>query len=227
MGPQFEQIESELAALTEFRDKPAGNIRITAPRPRGPDRPMAHPASAAARLPRHHGRDRVLGREDEHRRRALRRGRAHRRVHREGHGRGMHRPAHAYGGGRVAGLPRRTRQTPEARGPDGASVHQPGPRLTRRLLPVGVRTGRKGGQRPGRRTACVLKLVADPPGGPRRARPGVPPGAGVLADVAEGRLVRVLEPWCEPFPSYHLYYPSRRQPTAAFTLLVEALRHRD
>ncbi|MCQ8811633.1 LysR family transcriptional regulator, partial [Escherichia coli] len=31
VGPQFEQIESELAALTEFRDKPAGNIRITAP----------------------------------------------------------------------------------------------------------------------------------------------------------------------------------------------------
>lgn len=33
-----------------------------------------------------------------------------------------------------------------------------------------------------------------------------------------GRLVRVLEAWCEPFAAYHLYYPTRRQPTAAFTL---------
>jgi DNA-binding transcriptional LysR family regulator len=42
----------------------------------------------------------------------------------------------------------------------------------------------------------------------------------------DGRLVRVLEDWCSPFPGYHLYYPSRRQPTPAFALLVEALRHR-
>jgi len=44
--------------------------------------------------------------------------------------------------------------------------------------------------------------------------------------VAEGRLVRVLEDWCPPFQGYHLYYPSRRQPSAAFTLLVDALRYR-
>jgi DNA-binding transcriptional LysR family regulator len=43
--------------------------------------------------------------------------------------------------------------------------------------------------------------------------------------VAEGSLVRVLEDWCPPFTGYHLYYPSRRQPSAAFTLLVNALRH--
>ncbi|WP_457094896.1 LysR family transcriptional regulator [Microvirga sp. P5_D2] len=40
-----------------------------------------------------------------------------------------------------------------------------------------------------------------------------------------GKLVRVLEDWCPPFPGYHLYYPSRRQPTAAFSLLVKALRY--
>jgi DNA-binding transcriptional LysR family regulator len=45
--------------------------------------------------------------------------------------------------------------------------------------------------------------------------------------VAEGRLVPVLEDWCPPFPGYHLYYPSRRQPSAAFSLLVDALRYRD
>jgi DNA-binding transcriptional LysR family regulator len=46
----------------------------------------------------------------------------------------------------------------------------------------------------------------------------------VRALVEQGRLVRVLEDWCPPFPGYHLYYPSRRQASPAFTLLVEALR---
>ncbi len=48
----------------------------------------------------------------------------------------------------------------------------------------------------------------------------------VQAHLAEGRLVRVLADWCPPFAGYHLYYPSHRQPTAAFTLLVDALRYR-
>jgi DNA-binding transcriptional LysR family regulator len=48
----------------------------------------------------------------------------------------------------------------------------------------------------------------------------------VAAHIASGELVRVLADWCEPFPGYHLYYPSQRQPTPAFRVLVEALRHR-
>lgn len=48
----------------------------------------------------------------------------------------------------------------------------------------------------------------------------------VVEDLAEGRLIQVLQDWSPPFPGYHLYYPSRRQPTPAFTLLVEALRYR-
>ncbi|TGQ64031.1 LysR family transcriptional regulator [Mesorhizobium sp. M00.F.Ca.ET.186.01.1.1] len=48
----------------------------------------------------------------------------------------------------------------------------------------------------------------------------------VSAHLTDGRLVRVLADWCPPFPGYHLYYPSRRQATPAFSLLVEALRHR-
>lgn len=44
--------------------------------------------------------------------------------------------------------------------------------------------------------------------------------------LAAGRLLRVLEDWCPPFAGYHLYYPSRRQASAAFTLLVDALRYR-
>lgn len=42
--------------------------------------------------------------------------------------------------------------------------------------------------------------------------------------IAEGRLMRVLEDWCAPFSGYHLYYPSRRQPSPAFSLVVDALR---
>jgi len=42
--------------------------------------------------------------------------------------------------------------------------------------------------------------------------------------LTQGRLVQVLKPWCPAFDGYHLYYPSRRQHTTAFALLVEALR---
>ncbi|QKC82609.1 LysR family transcriptional regulator [Mesorhizobium sp. NZP2077] len=48
----------------------------------------------------------------------------------------------------------------------------------------------------------------------------------VKAQLADGRLVRVLADWCAPFPGYHLYYPSRRQATPAFSPLVDALRYR-
>jgi len=50
------------------------------------------------------------------------------------------------------------------------------------------------------------------------------PEDSVRAHLAEGRLVRVLADWCPPYAGYHLYYPSRRQPTPAFALLVNALR---
>jgi len=42
--------------------------------------------------------------------------------------------------------------------------------------------------------------------------------------LADGSLVRVLDEWCPPFAGYHLYYPSRRQPSPAFGLVVAALR---
>lgn len=48
----------------------------------------------------------------------------------------------------------------------------------------------------------------------------------VLPQLANGTLVRVLEDWCEPFDGYYLYYPSRRQPSPAFSLLLDALRDR-
>ncbi|MTH79998.1 LysR family transcriptional regulator [Paracoccus aestuariivivens] len=44
--------------------------------------------------------------------------------------------------------------------------------------------------------------------------------------VEAGRLIRVLADWCPPFPGYHIYYPSRRQVTPAFRLLLDALHWR-
>lgn len=52
------------------------------------------------------------------------------------------------------------------------------------------------------------------------------PADTVRAHLADGRLIQVLADWCPPYPGYHLYYPSRRQPTPAFALLVNALRYR-
>jgi DNA-binding transcriptional LysR family regulator len=56
--------------------------------------------------------------------------------------------------------------------------------------------------------------------------------AYVPQDLAEphlesGRLMRVLDEWCPPWPGYHLYYPSRRQTSPSFAPLVDALRHRN
>ncbi|KUY88493.1 LysR family transcriptional regulator [Burkholderia territorii] len=48
----------------------------------------------------------------------------------------------------------------------------------------------------------------------------------VMPHVSAGRLMRVLEDWCPKFAGYHLYYPSRRQPSPAFSLVVDALRFR-
>lgn len=66
------------------------------------------------------------------------------------------------------------------------------------------------------------------------ARRGAIDGVGIAClpddylqdDVEAGRLIRILEAWSPPFPGYHLYYPSRRQQSPAFALLVEALRYR-
>jgi DNA-binding transcriptional LysR family regulator len=48
----------------------------------------------------------------------------------------------------------------------------------------------------------------------------------VQPHIAKGRLVRVLADWCPPFTGYHLYYPSRHQRSPALALLVDALRYR-
>ena len=54
----------------------------------------------------------------------------------------------------------------------------------------------------------------------------VVPESMVQRYLAKGRLKRVLEDWCLPYSGYHLFYPSRRQPSAAFALVIDALRYR-
>ncbi len=46
----------------------------------------------------------------------------------------------------------------------------------------------------------------------------------LMAHLEAGRLVRVMQDWCPKFAGYHLYYPSKRQPSPAFSLVVQALR---
>ncbi|HEY1607860.1 MAG TPA: LysR substrate-binding domain-containing protein, partial [Paraburkholderia sp.] len=50
------------------------------------------------------------------------------------------------------------------------------------------------------------------------------PEQRVLSQLESGALVRVLSDWCPSFSGFHLYYPSRRQPTPAFVVVANALR---
>lgn len=49
----------------------------------------------------------------------------------------------------------------------------------------------------------------------------------VLEHIAAGRLLRVLGDWCQPYPGYYLYYPSRLHPSSVMSVVVDALRHRE
>jgi DNA-binding transcriptional LysR family regulator len=56
---------------------------------------------------------------------------------------------------------------------------------------------------------------------------GFLPEDAVAEHIADGRLIRVLDDWCQPYTGYHLYYPSRRQSSGALAVIVEALRHQE
>ena len=55
---------------------------------------------------------------------------------------------------------------------------------------------------------------------------GMSPEAAFAELIARKKLVRVLADWCPAYPGFFLYYPSRRQSSPAFALLVGALRYR-
>ena len=226
VGPRFEEIDAELAALTELREKPAGTIRITTGEhaaeailwpvlaeflPRYPDIKVelivddgltdivAERYDAGVRLGEQVAKDMI----------AVRIGPDFRMA--------------------VVGAPSYFERRSKPKQPQDLTAHDC----------INIRLPTHGGiyawefEKRGRElkvrvdvqwvfnsTALRLNAVL--------AGFGLAylPEDRVQSLLAEGKLIRALEDWCAPFPGYHLYYPSRRQPTPAFALLVDALRRR-
>ena len=155
-----------------------------------------------------------------------RRRRSRRRAGGEGHDRRAHRPGHAHGGRRRAVVFRKAAGTEDAAGPDGHDC------INLRLPTYGGLYAwefEKGGRE--LKVRVEGQLVFN---GTFQMLNAALAGFGlayvpedlVQPHLAKGRLMRVLADWCPPFSGYHLYYPSRRQSSAAFALLVDALRYR-
>jgi DNA-binding transcriptional LysR family regulator len=226
VGPRFEEIDAELSALTELRAKPAGTIRITT---------GEHPAQAVlwpalAKLLPHYPDIKVeviidygltnivaerydagvrLGEQVAKDMIAVRIGPDFRMV--------------------VVGAPSYFARRPKPKKPQDLTDHDC---INIRLPTYGglyawefEKRGRElkvrvDGQLVFNSLALRLNAVV--------AGMGLAylPEDQVQPYVDEGRLIRVLDDWCAPFPGYHLYYPSRRQPAPAFAVLVDALRYR-
>jgi DNA-binding transcriptional LysR family regulator len=226
IGPRFEEIDAELAALSALRDKPAGTVRITAGEHSAdtilwpavakllPDYPdirveinvdygltdiVAERYDAGVRLGEQVAKDMI----------AVRIG-----------------PDMCMA---VVGSPAYFTRRPAPRTPQELTAHNC---ITIRLPTYGglyawefERDGhalkvRVEGQLVFNTIALRLNAVLDGLG------LAYMPEDQVRDHVAAGRLVRVLEDWCAPFPGYHLYYTSRRQCSPALSLLIDALRYR-
>jgi DNA-binding transcriptional LysR family regulator len=227
LGPRFEEIEAELAALSELRDKPAGTVRITA----------TEYAADAILLPKlskllrdypdikveitvNYGlTDIVTQRYDA--------------GVRSGEQVGKDMIAVRVGPDMrmaVVGAPAYFKKRPEPKRPQDLVDHNC---INLRLPTHGglyawefEKTNRElkvrvEGQLTFNATAQMLNAALSGLG-----LTYVPEGL-VQTHIAKGRLKRVLEDWCPPFSGYHLWYPSRRQSSAAFALVVEALRYRN
>jgi len=225
IAPRFEEIDSELALLSEFRDKPAGKLRITAGEHSAitilhpvlgkllPDHPdlnievivdygltdiVAEGFDAGVRLGEQVAKDMI----------AMRIG-----------------PDMSMA---VVGSPAYFSRYPKPVIPNDLMAHNC---ITLRMPTYGgllLWEFEKGGQELNVRVEgqlvfnnIAMRLEATLQG----LGLAYMPADLVQEHVAQGRLVRVLEDWCEPFSGYHLYYPSRRQSSPAFTLLREALRY--
>jgi DNA-binding transcriptional LysR family regulator len=226
VGPKFEQIDTELSALTELREKPAGTIRITTGEhaaqavlwpalttllPRYPDIKVelmidygltdivAERYDAGVRLGEQVAKDMIAVR--------------------IGPDFGM----------AVVGAPSYFEARPKPKKPQDLTAHDC---INIRLPTYGgiyawefEKRGRElkvrvDGQLVFNSVAMRLNAVL--------AGRGLAylPEDQVATHLADGKLIRVLDDWCAPFPGYHLYYPSRRQPAPAFAVLVDALRYR-
>jgi DNA-binding transcriptional LysR family regulator len=225
VGPRFEEIEAELAALGELREKPAGTIRITAtdhaastilwPKlakilPRYPDLKLeitveqsltdivAGRYDAGVRLGEQVAKDMIAVRIGPDERMA------------------------------VVGAPAYFDRRPIPKRPQDLVAHDC---INLRLPTLGglyaweFEKGKRElkvrveGQLVLNSSGLMLNAALDGFG------LACVPEDLVRVRIAEGKLIRVLADWCPPFPGYHLYYPSRRQPTPAFALVVEALRY--
>ncbi len=226
IGPHFDQIDIELAALSELRDKPAGTIRITTGEHSAetvlwpvlnrllPDYPdikvevtidygltdiVSERYDAGIRLGEQVAKDMIAVRIGPDMRMA------------------------------VVGTPAYFARHPKPKTPQDLTAHN----CVNLRLPThgGVYAWefekgnrelrvRVEGQLVFNSTPLILKAALDGAG------LAYLPESRVQNHIDEGRLVRVLADWCAPFSGYHLYYPSRRQNSPAFALLVEALRYR-
>jgi DNA-binding transcriptional LysR family regulator len=226
LGPRFEEIEAELGALSELREKPAGTIRITAGEhaavatlepalakflPGYPDINVeiivdygltdivAERYDAGVRLGEQVAKDMIAVRIGPDMRMA------------------------------VVGAPSYFARRPKPRKPQDLTAHRC---INLRLPTYGglyawefEKRGRELKVRvEGQLVFNNLSLRLN------SALAGLGlaylPADQVQAYVADGQLVQVLADWCPAFSGYHLYYPNRRHLTPAFGLLVDALRYR-
>jgi DNA-binding transcriptional LysR family regulator len=226
IGPRFDEIEAELAALSELRDKPAGTIRITtgidaaqtilwpAVAKLLPDYPdiqvelsvnagfvdiVAERFDAGVRLGETVAQDMIAVRIGPDMRMAAVATPAYFAAHK------APRSPHDLGGHNCINL-----RFPTLGGLYAWEFEKDG-----RALNVRVE-----GQLIVNDVALALQAALDSAG------LAYLPEDYVRRELDSGRLTRVLDDWCPPFPGYHLYYPSRRQQSPAFALLVEALRYR-
>lgn len=225
-GPRFEEIQAELSALSEMRDKPAGTVRITAGEHAAisvlapalekflPDNPdvkieitvdygltdiVAERYDAGVRLGEQLAKDMIAVRIGPEMRMA------------------------------VVGAPSYFRQNPWPEVPQDLTGHNciqirmptHGNILSWEFEKDGHELRvRAEGQLVFNNIAMRLDAVK------RGLGLAYMPEDQVAEQIASGEVVRVLEDWCAPFPGYHLYYPNRRHTSPAFALVVDALRYR-
>ena len=225
-GPKFDQIDIELGCPNGATGKARRHYQDHSRRACGSRGVMACPDEAAAALPGHQGGDDYRLRPHRHCRRAIRRGRSL--------GEQVAKDMVAVRIGpdfcmAVVGAPSyfETRPKPkETAGPYGARLHQYSLADLRRNIRLGVREARSRNEGAGRRATGVQQPRIEDERGAGGSGPRLSAGGQVEKHTVDGKLVRVLDDWCAPFSGYHLYYPSRRHSSPAFSLLVEALRYR-
>lgn len=226
IGNRFDEIESELDALTAMRDKPAGTVRITCGDhvlhsillPRLAPVLREYPEIALEFDVNYGFRDIVADRFDA----GVRMGTA---IDKDMIAVPIGPPLRMA----VVASPKYFAGQPPPKVPQDLTAHRC---INQRMLTSGglyVWDFERRGRKVNVRVDGPLIFNTSPPQvDAALAGLGVAllPEDELMAHIVAGRLVRVLEDWCPKFAGYHLYYPSRRQPAPAFSLVVEALRLR-